>query len=146
MKRLFVMMIIMFVASIGWAGLNEDLFEAVRKGDKKRVVTLIKKGADINAKDSGSWTPLHVAADRGRIEIAKLLLKKGADVKAKTKDGRTPLHGAASYGNREIAKLLIAKEADVNARTKAGKTPLDFAESEEMKKLLIKADGKRGKE
>ncbi len=50
MKRLFVLVIMVLVASSVWAGLNEDLFEAVKKGDKKKVAALIKKGADVNDK------------------------------------------------------------------------------------------------
>ena len=32
------------------------------------------------------WTPLHIAAKRGRIEIVKFLVDKGADVNVKAKD------------------------------------------------------------
>ncbi len=82
---------------------------------------LLAAGADVNAKAKNGWTPLHVA---WRKNVAELLIAKGADVNAKAEDGRTPLHGAAGEGNMDVSELLLAKGADVNAKDKDGWTPL----------------------
>ena len=43
-------------------------------GNAETAKLLLEKGADINAKDSGGWTPLHLAVGAGNMEIVKLLL------------------------------------------------------------------------
>jgi ankyrin repeat protein len=120
--------------------------EAAKQGDIEAVKQFIDEGADVNAKDKNSATPLLHAASRGRKEIAELLISKGVDVNAKRNDGVTPLHWA---DNKEIAELLIAKGADVNARDWEGNTPLDRAiqgKQTELADLLRKHGGKTGAE
>ena len=63
--------------------LNDQLFEAVRKGDLAAVTAALDKGADVNAKFRYGATALFKAAERGHTEIAKVLLDRGADVKVK---------------------------------------------------------------
>lgn len=72
-------------------------------------------------------TPLHNAAARGDLDLAKRLLNEGNDVNARTKGGSTPLHWAALRGNIAIIKLLIANGATVDAKTLDGLTPLGKA-------------------
>ncbi|GMT50363.1 MAG: hypothetical protein IEMM0008_1902 [bacterium] len=43
MKRIIWITVCLTLSTSLWAGLNEDLFEAIKKGDKKKVVALIKK-------------------------------------------------------------------------------------------------------
>jgi ankyrin repeat protein len=49
---------------------------------------------------------LHLASDRGHLEVVKLLLEKGADKSIKDPDDFTPKALAEIAGNREIADLL----------------------------------------
>jgi ankyrin repeat protein len=72
-------------------------------------------------------TPLHVAARKGYVEIAKLLLEHGADPNIKDLHGWTPLHDAAYWGNVEVARLLLQHGADPNVKGKRGETPLILA-------------------
>ena len=88
---------------------------------------LIKKGADVNAKNQQGWTRLGFAVTNGDKETAELLIEKGADMNAKDDVGMTPLHVAARKGHKEIAKLLIAEGADVNTKDENSLTPLDLA-------------------
>lgn len=101
---------------------------AVRAGRTETAILLIKKGADVNARDKDQSTPLHLAAANGNTGIAKLLTEKGADVNCRDKDAWTPLHWAAAAGKGEIAKLLIEKGADVYARDGLNWTPVETAE------------------
>ena len=123
--------------------LTQELIEELNKGDwddidMPKIQDLIKRGADVEAKNDDGETPLHMVAYRNSIETAKLLIEMGADVDAKDDYGETPLHWA-SYNNRiEIAKLLIDKGADVEAKRNDGWTPLDLAQSDEMEELLEK--------
>ena len=92
---------------------------------------LITKGAQVNAKDNSSQTPLSKAIfGSDNIGMAELLISKGADINIKDIRGRTPLHIAAktqSYGIK-LTQLLIAKGANVNAKADIG-TPLHAAAS-----------------
>ena len=54
------------------------------------VEYLISKGANVDAKDNDSWTPLHFAANNHRPEIVKYLVSKGANKNIKNTDGKTP--------------------------------------------------------
>jgi len=44
------------------------------------------------------WTPLHEAANRGLVGVARELLKSGAKVNVTGLDGVTPLHDASVNG------------------------------------------------
>ena len=73
------------------------------------VRLLLKHGADVNArtdKDKGHSTPLHIAAENGRLEVVHVLLQHGANVGAKDGSGRTALQIASDTGHDEIVKLL----------------------------------------
>jgi ankyrin repeat protein len=108
-------------------GLNEELFEAVKKGDMEEVRELLENGADVNAKSIDGSTPLHYAAHHGHVDVARLLIENGADVNAKSNDGSTPLHDAAHHGQVDAARLLIENGADVNAKSNYDSTPLHWA-------------------
>ena len=79
---------------------EEPLHKAVRRGDIIEVKNLIKKGADVHAKDRFEDTPLHIASKRkSNVEMAKLLIEKGANVYAKDNKGVTSLDYARKTGN-----------------------------------------------
>ena len=115
--------------------LNEKLFEAIRENKIDKVLELIEKGADIEARNKGGWTPLHIACSYGKTETALMLIEKGADIGARNNGGSTPLHYACAYGKTETALILIEKGADIEARNNGGETPLDWA-SEGLKEVL----------
>ena len=56
----------------------------------------------------GRPAPLQLAAERGRVEIARLLLERGADVEGPVEGyGWSPLQLAAHWGHRPVAELLL---------------------------------------
>jgi len=84
--------------------------------DRKGLVEgLIAKGANINAPDRNGMTPLHVAAQDGRIVIAQILATNGANLQAEDKHGHTPAYFAVRSAHPEVAGLLIDKGADVSS-------------------------------
>jgi ankyrin repeat protein len=72
-------------------------------------------------------TPLHLASEKGHVEIARFLLDHDANVKAEKIDGSTPLHLASQEGQLEVAGLLIESGADLTAKNKGRETPLHLA-------------------
>jgi ankyrin repeat protein len=58
-------------------------------------------GADVNARDSDGYTPLHHAAARGDNEVILYLVSKGADVKAVARTGQT----TADMANSPVQRL-----------------------------------------
>ena len=123
---------------------------AASGNDLQKVVLLLEKGAEVNARNTDGKTPLMFAA-RGSStpEIVALLIEKGAEVNARNTNSWTPLMFAAENSSTpEIVQLLLEKGAEVNARNTAGYTPLKFAaadtngKSAEIKQLLIDAGAK----
>jgi ankyrin repeat protein len=56
------------------AAAQVPLVEATRQGDLATVRTLLQGGADVNAAQGDGLTALHVAAETGRLEIARALI------------------------------------------------------------------------
>ena len=110
------------------ASVTENFLQALESGNLEEVIRLLGEGANINAKTKDDISPLHLAAYKGRKDVAELLIDKGADVNAKAKNDATPLYVAANQGHHDVVALLIAKGADINARTKDDfSTPLHAA-------------------
>lgn len=87
------------------------------KGSYKIVDLLIKAGANVNAVDANSNTPLHLVErethrdKRNTFAIVELLVNAGADVNAKNEDNKTPLDLAKS----DESKLnQLIKKMDLN--------------------------------
>jgi ankyrin repeat protein len=104
------------------AGTWELLYEAPYESQPSAVVEfLLANKLDVNAKDKGGLTPLHLASNGRK---AELLLAHGADVNARDDGRRTPLHNAAFSGFKDVMAVLLAHKADVNAKDSGGITPL----------------------
>ena len=93
--------------------LNDQLYEAVRKGDAAAVTAVLDKGADVNAKFRYGATALFKAAERGNAEVTKVLLDRGADVNVKdTFYQATALSWAQQNDHMNVVRLLLAKGAE----------------------------------
>jgi ankyrin repeat protein len=93
--------------------LNDQLFEAVRKGDAAGVTAALDRGADVNAKFRYGQTALFKAAERGNAEVTKILLDRGAEVNVKdTFYKATPTSWAIDGKHVQVVLLLLAKGAE----------------------------------
>lgn len=54
---------------------DHPLFKAARRGNAIAVERLLKNGADPNQRHPLGWTPLHVAAVQGNVEVVKALIR-----------------------------------------------------------------------
>lgn len=96
---------------------------AATEGHVRTVGLLIKRGADVNARDDADFTALERAAFVGHVGPIELLLENGARVAG---DSMALMWGARQ-GRRGVVRVLIEAGADPNAPTTVGWTPLMFA-------------------
>ena len=69
---------------------------ALVSGPPTLVLTHLRRGANVNARDADGVTPLMLAMARGRADICKLLLDEGADPRLLDQAGRSALAYAQS--------------------------------------------------
>jgi ankyrin repeat protein len=109
------------------------------------VTALVKKGANVNARDERGFTVLWFALKEGNEDVIRVLLDNGAKVNtAGCKEGLTPLMQAVQMCCPSVVKLLLEKGSDVNAK-KGDITPLTLAKARKSMELihLLKNAGAR---
>lgn len=117
-------------------------------GDPHEVAAALKHGADVNARDPKSRTPLLMAAISERVPPAQVqnLIDRGADLQIRSADGRNALDHAQRLGRQPLidlfmrAGLTTTPRNDVPATTVASNSPR--AAVERALPLLQLADGK----
>ena len=119
------------------------------KGDKQKVKSLLRQGADVNRPDVICYkdgrravTPALIsAAFNGDTEMLQILLEAGADVNARDDEGSTALlECVMEYA--PCVELLLKAGADVNARDCENNTALMFASIDgnpEIVQMLLEA-------
>lgn len=76
--------------------------------DPQRIQTLIKFGADVNAKtEQGITALMRAALNNSNHEVIKALIEAGADINAKSNDGKTVL----DYAQNDSVRGLILNAA-----------------------------------
>jgi ankyrin repeat protein len=141
--RMFGLAVVWVVASMsGAAAGRSDVADAVMKGDKAALRTLLQQKADVNAPQVDGATALHWAVYRDDLEAADLLIRAGASVGARNREGVTPVAMASLYGNAAIVDRLLNAGADATERGPNGETLLMYAArngNPEAVKLLVAA-------
>ena len=113
--------------------LNLRLWIAAEAGNARAVKDFLKKGANVNWRETRSWylwSPLHVAAVDGHVEVVDALHSAGADVNILDWDQWTPLHYAAYQGlhkHAQVARRLLDFGANVFEQTWDGSTASTLA-------------------
>lgn len=119
------------------------VMESIYEEKEDCLKILIESKVDINATTNyiensafhSFYTPLLLAAQYKRIEIAKLLISNKANIEycnPETKE--TPLLIAAKYNSIEIINLLIDNSVDISRKNKFGKTAFDLVRGDPVTK------------
>jgi ankyrin repeat protein len=121
--------------------IDEELVEASRENNVSEVRRLLSVGADVDAKNEYSETPLTGASCRGHSQVVKELVEHGADIEAETSYGCRSLHFACDQGHLAVVNELLSpngcnvattsflgkrksRGANIDAKDRNGYTPL----------------------
>ncbi len=117
-----------------------QLVEAVERGDREGVRSLLRQHADVNVRQADGATALHWAAHRDDPETAELLIRAGADLDAANDYGVTPLSLACTNGSFAMVQKLLKAGANPNSVQQTGETAIMTASrtgNVEVVKLLL---------
>ncbi|XP_061486855.1 histone-lysine N-methyltransferase EHMT2-like isoform X2 [Rhineura floridana] len=114
------------------------LHHAAKNGSVEMVSLLLSTGqVDVNAQDSGGWTPIIWAAKHKHIEVIRMLLTRGAHIALTDEEENKCLHWASFTGSAEIAEVLLNAQCDLHAVTFHGDIPLHIAAWESYHKCFL---------
>ncbi|KAL8785217.1 MAG: hypothetical protein Q9213_003486 [Squamulea squamosa] len=88
------------------------------------LTMLIRKEASLTVFNKDGQTPIHLAAQTGRVDAVRLFLNHGVAPNLRSQDGYTPLHWATFNGSLETVNVLVDYGADLTAQNDAGETVL----------------------
>ena len=105
---------------------ENDLYDAVMSKDVDRV-NLALKDVDVNTLIGGSYTALHLASQKGFVDVVDTLIAAGANLDKKNFVDETAIYIASEKGHVEVVNILINAGADMNIPNDEGDSPLDIA-------------------
>jgi len=112
-------------------GVRPNLFEACAAGLSGDVARLLKENPGlVTERSHDGWTPLHLAAFFGRLELVKILLDAGAPMLAisNNNESNLPINAAAAGRRNDVVRLFVERGCPPDARASdRGYTPLHLA-------------------
>jgi ankyrin repeat protein len=112
-------------------GVRPNLFEACAAGSVGDVERLLKQDPRLVAERShDGWTPLHLAAFFGHLDLVEKLLEAGAPMLtiSNNNEANLPIHAAAAGRRNEVVRLLVERGCPPDARASdQGYTALHLA-------------------
>ena len=93
---------------------------------------LLERGADINAKERHTVSPLYFLVSSGASSIIEWFLDAGACAQASDNFGVTVLHLAVRRGRTKTVEALLRHGAQVNSKDVYDETPLHYAVMKEV--------------
>jgi ankyrin repeat protein len=109
-----------------------ELHDAVKHGDLNSIKALLDENRNLansrSETDARGTYPLHVAAEFGQADAARVLLSYGADVSLlDSENDSIALCWAAFFGRPEVITVLLGAGSEPSQRNKHGLTPLGCA-------------------
>lgn len=105
-------------------GGSTALVDAIKRGDRAAVRTLLRTQADLGPADGDGTTPLHWAVRANDEDLVQQLLQAGADPSSATAHGVTPLTLAAVNGSLPVTRRLLEAGASARETLPEGETVL----------------------
>ena len=116
---------------------NVTLCKAILDGNMQTLNAIISVGvADINSVDSGGYSALILASEKGHVDAIKTLIEGGSNVNYAIlagpgvyleNIGMTALMGACMEGMKDAVKVLLDANADVFHTRSNGSTALSIS-------------------
>lgn len=106
---------------------GKTIFQAESTNDGAAFRAFLAAKKDLGAVNDDGRTPLMVALQLGRTQMARELLKEGVAVNGVDHSGKTPLILALKHDGYNTARLLLDKGADPNVHDVHNVTPLMLA-------------------
>jgi ankyrin repeat protein len=110
---------------------HPDLFEACAAGLEDDVKGLLVKNPKlVTARSHDGWTPLHLAAFFGHLDLVRILLDAGAPMLSisNNNEANLPIGAAGAGGRSAIVRLLVERGCPPDARASdQGYTALHLA-------------------
>ena len=94
------------------------LHGAAFAGSMRAMTFLLSNGADPNTTSDGGGTPLMVALQVNRPDVARVLLSAGASVTPRAEGGSTALHFALVCRDQSLVNTLLTAGAEPDATAK----------------------------
>ena len=122
--------------------LVDMLFDSIYFGNVKSVLDLIDENPELVNITNSSYeddSPLLLAINRERYEIAEKLVKLGANINYQSEGGETPLMVAGGVGDvnsYDIITMLIESGADWNIKDLDGDDFLHYLTEEDEEKVI----------
>jgi ankyrin repeat protein len=151
MKLYRILIILLFSLPCFASEFGADILDAVAEKDYDKVVTVLKAGANPNAKFPSGKGPLAVALIRednrialelikykaeisddmfesavmnNRIDIVSSMIEHGRQINYQMSNGSTALHIACFHGYTKLTEVLVDLGADTKIKDKNGITPM----------------------
>ncbi|XP_014647216.1 PREDICTED: transient receptor potential cation channel subfamily A member 1 [Ceratotherium simum simum] len=108
---------------------SRDSFKVVCERSTCRLQNFVKKPKKLRKYDDMNASPLHHAAEEGRVELMEMIINDSSCEVLNGMDdyGNTPLHWAAEKNQVESVKFLLSKGANPNIRNYNMMAPLHIA-------------------
>jgi acyl-CoA-binding protein len=119
-----------------------QLLQAAGRNHIEQVRTILKGTTSqtpvhVNYTDESGQTALHLAADKGSIDIVQALLSAGANVNAADHDGISVLQAAVIAGHVATCELLLQSGANPDQPDHDGDTPRSCAGDDGDSKMML---------
>jgi len=131
-------------------GVRPNIFESCAAGLAGDVGRLLKENPGlVNSRSHDGWTPLHLAAFFGRLELVKMLLDAGAPMLtiSNNNESNLPINAAAAGRRNDVVRLLVERGCPPDARASdRGYTALHLAANNgnlELIEFLLQAGADR---